>query len=93
MGRWLAEFQENTSEMPIPSTDKTDTSHDLSVLSVRDRGVLEEKPQNPGMFLKPSITIKWVIKGVKKGSGLFSNILILHPIHPIPNSGSVFTFP
>ena len=43
MGKWLAEFQENTPETRIPSTDKTDTSCDLSVLSVPHQGVLEEK--------------------------------------------------
>ena len=50
MGKWLAEYQENTLEMPIPSTDSTDTSHDLSVLSVPDQGVLEENTQNPELM-------------------------------------------
>ncbi|MCH8976285.1 MAG: hypothetical protein IH909_01530 [Proteobacteria bacterium] len=46
MGKWLAEFQENTLETPINSTDNTDRSSktpDLSVLSVPRQGVLEEK--------------------------------------------------
>jgi len=42
MGKWLAEFQENTLEMPITSTDKTDSSHDVSVMSVPHQGVLPE---------------------------------------------------
>jgi len=42
MGRWLAEFQENTLETGIQTTDTTDTSHDLSVLSVPNQGVLTE---------------------------------------------------
>lgn len=50
MGKWLAEFQENTPEMPIPSTDSTDTSHDLSVLSVPDQAVLEEKAIDPELM-------------------------------------------
>ncbi len=42
MGKWLAEYQENTLETGIYTTDSTDTSHDLSVLSVPNRGVLTE---------------------------------------------------
>ena len=40
MGKWLAEYQENTLETDIHTTDSTDTSHDLSVLSVPYQGVL-----------------------------------------------------
>jgi len=54
MGKWLAEYQENTSEMPIPGTDSTDTSHDLSVLSVRDQAVLKENTQNPKLMVRVS---------------------------------------
>ena len=43
MGKWLAEFQENTLETGNQTTDSTDTSHDLSVLSGRDQGILKEK--------------------------------------------------
>jgi len=50
MGKWLAEYQENTLEMPIPSTDSTDTSHDLSVLSVPDQAVLKEKAVDPELM-------------------------------------------
>jgi len=50
MGKWLAEFQENTLETGIQTTDSTDTSCDLSVLSVRDRGVLKENTQNPELM-------------------------------------------
>jgi len=46
MGRWLAEFQENIPETGNQTTDSTDTSHDLSVLSVHDQGVLQENTQN-----------------------------------------------
>ena len=42
MGKWLAEYQENTLETDIHTTDSTDTSHDLSVLSVVNQGVLTE---------------------------------------------------
>jgi len=42
MGRWLAEFQENTLETGKQTTDSTDTSHDLSVLSVPNQGLLTE---------------------------------------------------
>jgi len=42
MGKWLAEYQENTLETDIHTTDSTDTSCDLSVLSVPNRGVLTE---------------------------------------------------
>ena len=42
MGKWLAEYQENTLETGTYTTDSTDTSHDLSVLSVPNRGVLTE---------------------------------------------------
>jgi len=31
MGKWLAEYQENTLEMPIQSTDSTVRSCDVSV--------------------------------------------------------------
>ena len=50
MGRWLAEFQENTLETGIQTTDKTDTSHDLSVLSVLDQGILDEKTHDSEMY-------------------------------------------
>jgi len=43
MGRWLAEFQENTPETGISCTDITDRSHDVSVMSVPNQGILEEK--------------------------------------------------
>jgi len=43
MGKWLAEFQENTPETHGSLTDKTDRSCDVSVMSVHDQGVLEEK--------------------------------------------------
>jgi len=43
MGRWLAEFQENTLETGNLTTDSTDTSYDLSVLSVPNQGVGNEK--------------------------------------------------
>jgi len=46
MGRWLAEFQENTLETGEYTTDSTDRSHDVSVLSVRDQAVLKENTQN-----------------------------------------------
>ena len=42
MGRWLAEFQENTLEMPGTRTDKTDSSHDVSVVSVHHQSVSPE---------------------------------------------------
>lgn len=42
MGKWLAEYQENSLETDMPTTDITDTSHDLTVLSVTNRGVLTE---------------------------------------------------
>ena len=45
MGKWLAEFQENTLETPIPSTDITDISCDTSVLSVSTQGVSVEKTE------------------------------------------------
>jgi len=54
MGKWLAEYQENTLEMPIPCTDSTDTSHDLSVLSVPDQGVLKEKTIDPELMARVS---------------------------------------
>jgi len=54
MGKWLAEFQENTLETGIQTTDSTDTSCDLSVLSVRDQGVLKEKTQNPELMARVS---------------------------------------
>jgi len=50
MGKWLQEFQENTLEMPMPSTDSTATSHDLSVLSVPDQCVLKEKAIDPELM-------------------------------------------
>ena len=45
MGKWLAEFQENTLEMPIPSTAITDISCDTSVLSVQTQGHLGGKTE------------------------------------------------
>ena len=45
MGKWLAEFQENTLEMPTNCTDNTDRSikkPDLSVMSVHQQSVLPE---------------------------------------------------
>jgi hypothetical protein len=51
MGKWLAEFQENTT---IPSTDSTDTSHDLSVLSVCDQGDFKGKTQSPELTARVS---------------------------------------
>ena len=54
MGKWLAEYQENTLEIPIQSTDSTDTSHDLSVLSVPDQGVLKEKAIDPKLMARVS---------------------------------------
>jgi len=46
MGKWLAEYQENTLETGIQTSAKTDRSHDMALLAVPDQGVLEEKPQN-----------------------------------------------
>ena len=40
MGKWLAEFQENTLETGIQTTDKTDRSCDVTVLSVPNQGFL-----------------------------------------------------
>ena len=45
MGRWLAEFQENTLETGNQTTVSTDTSNDLSVLSVPKRGIRTEKSE------------------------------------------------
>jgi len=50
MGKWLAEFQENTLETGEHTTDSTDTSCDLSVLSVHNQGVLEEKTHDSEMY-------------------------------------------
>jgi len=55
MGRWLAEYQENTLETGEHTTDSTDTSCDLSVLSVPNQGVLEENTQNPELMELVSI--------------------------------------
>ena len=54
MGKWLAEYQENTLETGIHTTDSTDTSHDLSVLSVHDQGVLNEKTIDPELIARVS---------------------------------------
>ncbi len=53
---WLAELddKENTLEAPIQSTDKTDRSCDVSVLSVHDQAVLKEKMQNPELIARIS---------------------------------------
>ena len=50
MGKWLAEYQENTLDTGIHTTDKTDRSHDVSVLSVHDQGVLKEKAIDPELM-------------------------------------------
>ena len=50
MGKWLAEYQENTLDTGIDTTDKTDRSHDVSVLSVHDQGVLKEKAIDPELM-------------------------------------------
>ncbi len=42
MGKWLDEFSQKTVDR---DTDNTDESRVLSVLSVRDGGVLDEKPE------------------------------------------------
>jgi len=54
MGRWLAEFQENTLETSNQTTDKTDRSCDVSVLSVTNQGVLEEKVVEPELIARVS---------------------------------------
>ena len=50
MGKWLAEYQENTLETGIHTTDKTDRSCDVSVLSVHDQGVLKGKAIDPELM-------------------------------------------
>ena len=48
MGKWLAAFTESTSEMHVPCTDITDSTHKkyvTSVLSVRHFRVKDEKNQ------------------------------------------------
>ena len=54
MGKWLAEYQENTLEMPIQSTDSTVRSCDVSVLSVPDQCVLKEKAIDPELMARVS---------------------------------------
>jgi len=50
MGKWLAEFQENTPETDISCTDKTDSSHDVSVMSVPHQGILKEELIEPELM-------------------------------------------
>ena len=58
MGRWLAEFQENTPETDRSCTDKTDSSLDVSVMSVPHQGVLKEKSIEPELMVKVSDACK-----------------------------------
>ena len=45
MGRWLAEFQENSTEMPMSSTANTDKSPLMSVMAVQAQGHLDGKTE------------------------------------------------
>jgi len=63
MGKWLAEYQENTLETGTYTTDSTDTSHDLSVLSVPNRGVLTETNNIANIANEVLVLIKQSCKG------------------------------
>jgi len=54
MGKWLAEYQENILETDMHTTDSTDRSCDVSVLSVHDQGVLKEKTIDPELIARVS---------------------------------------
>jgi hypothetical protein len=47
MGRWLAEFQDNTLETHSAVTDKTDKSSLMPVMAVQNQGHLERKTEKP----------------------------------------------